>query len=222
MLLNNANTSYLFQALKALLYVLQTFADIRKVLSQDLAPTISSEAAALGMNATMPIGNIIMRWGARTNTILGGTRAGPVLYVESQGFTNVRTPDNNFPGRNMFVLDIIEQLLLCKYQGIPHFGKNAVRTYAHPACPLRSTMQQQLAEFRKLQMQHDSQLLFQPELFARLMEGSSRTAAGCDLRRECFCSSNVHCAPSFRCVPSLAFPQFKVCKPPANFDDVRG
>jgi hypothetical protein len=195
-------------------------ADIRRVITKDLLPSINSTAGATGMTATLPIGNIIMRWGERSNTILSGARQDPVLYVEVQSFTNAGSPANQLPVRNQFVQDVIEQLLLCKYRGVPHFGKNNARTFTHPTCPLKVTMQQQLAELRQLQAQHDPQLLFQPELFARLVEGSSRMSAGCDVRRECFCSSHKHCARYHRCVRSAAFPEYRVCKPTATFDEV--
>lgn len=191
-------------------------ADIRKVISQDLNPAAAGKP---GMSALLPVGDIIFRWGARASMIFGGARQGPIMYVETQGLTNARPPNNNqFPIRNMFALDIVEQMLLCKYKGIPHFGKNFVRTFTHPACALKTTMQQQLAEFKQLQAQHDPLLLFEPQLFTRFLKGSSMSSAACDVRRECFCTSDLHCATRFKCVRSSAFPEYKVCKPPADFD----
>lgn len=191
-------------------------ADIRKVVSQDLNPAAAGKP---GMSALLPVGDIIFRWGARASMIFGGARQGPIMYVETQGLTNARPSNNNqFPIRNMFALDIVEQVLLCKYKGIPHFGKNFVRTFTHPACALKTTMQQQLAEFKQLQAQHDPLLLFEPQLFTRFLKGSSMSSAACDVRRECFCTSDLHCATRFKCVRSSAFPEYKVCKPPADFD----
>ena len=36
---------------------------------------------------------------------------------------------------------------------------------------------------------------------------------GCDVRKECYCATDSHCAAGFRCVRSKALPEFKVCKP---------
>lgn len=36
--------------------------------------------------------------------------------------------------------------------------------------------------------------------------------------RRCFCETDEHCSPEFKCVPSYALPEFKVCKPPADWD----
>jgi hypothetical protein len=35
----------------------------------------------------------------------------------------------------------------------------------------------------------------------------------CDVKRQCFCKEDSHCAAGFACVPSMAHPQYKVCKP---------
>lgn len=35
----------------------------------------------------------------------------------------------------------------------------------------------------------------------------------CDVRRMCYCKENVHCARGFACVPSQAFPEYRICKP---------
>jgi hypothetical protein len=34
----------------------------------------------------------------------------------------------------------------------------------------------------------------------------------------CYCEKDEHCSPEFKCVPSYAMPEFKVCKPPADWD----
>lgn len=38
---------------------------------------------------------------------------------------------------------------------------------------------------------------------------------------KCYCSADVHCRPGDKCVPSLSFPKYKVCKP-ANSEDKPG
>jgi hypothetical protein len=38
---------------------------------------------------------------------------------------------------------------------------------------------------------------------------------------KCYCSADSHCRPGDKCVPSLSFPQYKVCKP-ANSEDNPG
>ena len=35
---------------------------------------------------------------------------------------------------------------------------------------------------------------------------------------KCFCSEDIHCRPGDKCVASLAFPEYKVCKPIDNDD----
>jgi hypothetical protein len=43
----------------------------------------------------------------------------------------------------------------------------------------------------------------------------------CRPKMKCYCSADIHCRPGDTCVPSLAFPDYKVCKP-ANGSDVSG
>ena len=38
---------------------------------------------------------------------------------------------------------------------------------------------------------------------------------------KCYCSAESHCRPGDICVPSRAFPEYKVCKP-MNSSDVPG
>lgn len=35
----------------------------------------------------------------------------------------------------------------------------------------------------------------------------------CDAERTCYCQTDEHCAVGFKCVPGLAFPEYKLCKP---------
>ena len=36
---------------------------------------------------------------------------------------------------------------------------------------------------------------------------------GCALNKDCFCTTDEHCAKGMSCVPSVAHPEFTVCKP---------
>lgn len=34
----------------------------------------------------------------------------------------------------------------------------------------------------------------------------------CDLKRQCYCTKDSHCAAGFKCVAALSFPEYQVCK----------
>jgi Cys-rich repeat protein len=34
----------------------------------------------------------------------------------------------------------------------------------------------------------------------------------CDLKRQCYCTEDSHCAAGFKCVAALSFPEYRVCK----------
>lgn len=65
-----------------------------------------------------------------------------------------------------------------------------------------------------LQDTHDPARVFEPELWARMAAGKSYPLKPrCQLDRSCYCAADEHCAAGFKCVPSIAFPEYKVCRP---------
>jgi hypothetical protein len=60
----------------------------------------------------------------------------------------------------------------------------------------------------------DPDMIFEPQLFTDMAaKVPNRLSQGCALRGECFCQQDEHCAPHFQCVPSVAFSEYKCCKP---------
>jgi hypothetical protein len=99
-----------------------------------------------------------------------------------------------------------------------HFGKNWGRTYTHPECKVRGRYPA-FDELLALQARVDPEKVFEPPLFSKVVAGDSyKYYPGCATDYECFCAEDAHCAKDFKCVPSYALPQFKVCKPPADWD----
>jgi hypothetical protein len=105
-----------------------------------------------------------------------------------------------------------------RYNARLHFGKNWDRTFTHPKCPVRARYPQ-FDDLLALQARVDPQKVFEPPLFTKIVSGAGPNYyPSCATDYECFCEEDVHCAPEFKCVPSFALPQFKVCKPPADWD----
>lgn len=141
------------------------------------------------------------------------------VYLQSTWLRN--TEAWQYPLRYGYVPELIELMTLCKYQARPHFGKNWDRTFTHAACPVRPRYAR-FDELLALQAKVDPQKVFEPPLFSKVVSGEAyKPAKDCVRNYECFCSADEHCPEEFKCVPSLALPQFKVCKPPADWDPAR-
>ena len=104
-------------------------------------------------------------------------------------------------------------MLRCRYKGRPHWGKNYDRTFTHPDCPLRGrfpNFDRQL----ELQARYDPNKVFEPVLMQQIITGTPNVySPQCDVKRQCFCTDDSHCATGHTCVQALAFPEYKVCKP---------
>lgn len=52
--------------------------------------------------------------------------------------------------------------------------------------------------------------MFEPPLFTKVKSGTGFLKyPGCAAAYECYCSADEHCAPEWRCMQSVAMPQFK-------------
>eukprot|EP00882_Tetradesmus_deserticola_P001995 GHRQ01002140.1.p1 GENE.GHRQ01002140.1~~GHRQ01002140.1.p1 ORF type:complete len:593 (+),score=177.48 GHRQ01002140.1:42-1820(+) len=66
--------------------------------------------------------------------------------------------------RYQFVLDLIEELTLCKYKGRPHWGKNFDRTFTHPRCPV-TKLYPRFNQLLALAKRYDPAGMFKTRLF---------------------------------------------------------
>lgn len=112
----------------------------------------------------------------------------------------------------MMAVPVTSCVRACRYKGKPHWGKNKPRDFTHTSCRVRDHLPfwDQMVAF---QAQSDPQRIFEPPLFSAMAAGSPAAAPspGCALRGECFCTNSSHCATGYRCRPSAAFPEYKMC-----------
>jgi hypothetical protein len=121
--------------------------------------------------------------------------------------------------------DLFELLGLAKYNGTGrfHWGKNTDRTFTDPRFPTRPRYPA-FDKMLELQARFDPDKVFEPPLFAKVAAERPYTHfPGCALSYECFCTEDAHCnlpgrQVDFKCLESSAFPEFKVCKGPADWD----
>jgi len=123
------------------------------------------------------------------------------------------------PIEQQYVLDLIEEVTLCKFGGRPHWGKNFERTFTHPKCPVRPKYKN-FGKALEVAKKYDPLAMYQPALFKKVASGTPYSYfPRCTLKQQCFCTENIHCPEGFTCVPAKSFPEFKVCKylgPPAK------
>jgi hypothetical protein len=72
----------------------------------------------------------------------------------------------------------------------------------------------QLGKLMALAAKYDPDKVMEPPLMAKVV---SRTPfgyfPGCALAKQCYCTEDVHCGHDHACVPSAAFPEYRVCRP---------
>jgi hypothetical protein len=95
----------------------------------------------------------------------------------------------------------------------PGRGKNYLRTFTHPRCPLRARFPA-LPATLALQSRYDPDKVFQPTVFGDILEGRPyKLYPQCALSKDCFCASDGHCPKGMACRASKAHPEYKACKP---------
>jgi hypothetical protein len=93
-----------------------------------------------------------------------------------------------------------------------HRGKNHERAFKHPACPIRDNLPR-FGQLEAFAAASDPQGIFQPRLFSDIAARAANSyAPACATLGQCYCTEDVHCAAGFRCLPSLAFPEYRACR----------
>lgn len=129
------------------------------------------------------------------------------------GFTSSSYIVQPLPGSLIVTCTAVVLLHPRRYKAKPHWGKNHQRDFMHPRCHIVDHLPfwEKAMAFRS---SSDPDQIFEPQLFADMAaKAPHRLSEGCALRGECFCEQDEHCAPGFQCVPSLAFSEYKCCKP---------
>ncbi|GLJ35298.1 hypothetical protein SUGI_0710140 [Cryptomeria japonica] len=115
------------------------------------------------------------------------------------------------PRWNGHAMDEIEQMLLQKYGGVPHWGKNRVYTFEGAA---KRTVN--LGKFLKVKKQFDPEGYFSSEWSDGVLgigKGVEVWQDGCALDGLCVCKEDRHCAPEkgFVCRAGNIWKKARVC-----------
>jgi hypothetical protein len=167
------------------------------------------KAITTAIKVCFPVFGVYIRFGKQSDTLLGPTRNGDVAYVE----LHILRSRNGTPHLGFAAVDEIRQLLLIKYKGQPHYGKNFAVDFIGKANP----------KFTAIAQKYDPKGLFQNNFLKSLSTTTASTANAkyCALERKCFCSSDAHCPDNWNCVNGSVFTEAKVCRKGRNFGCIR-
>lgn len=189
----------------------QVIADIKSIIAKDLKGLKGWGAPT---RCLLP-GYYVFRFGktsAKESDVAMSANLKEPVYVQQQMLTSRNTP--GVPSKYEWVQDTYEQVMLCKHDARPHPGKNWDRTFTNPKCPIAPKLGAGLKVLQGLQDKYDPKRVFEPELWTRSIAGDKYwLKPKCQLDRSCYCEADENCADGFVCVPSVAFPEFKACRP---------
>jgi len=190
--------------------------DVKQIVRTELAEVEARLSKRYGegkVKRCMGPGNVGFRFGQGNDDLLStSTGAEDVVYVSFNQRHSVFIP--NQLSKVSTIVETIEQLTLCKYNGRPHWGKNHERTARHPKCKVLDNFPaSNIAELLKLQQRHDPGKVFEPELFKQLLKKSGPEYSPlCTPHYWCYCAADEHCPAGFQCRPSASFSEYKICR----------
>nr|XP_020180281.1 probable L-gulonolactone oxidase 4 [Aegilops tauschii subsp. strangulata] len=173
---------------------------------RDLKP-----CAFCGLDATL---GVLLRYVKASSAYLGKSEDSIDF-----DFTYYRSYTQGEPRANSDVVDELEQLALCKYGAVPHWGKN--RNFAFDGVIAKYP---KAAEFLKVKARYDPDGIFSSEWSDQVLgaKGSSNMAEkSCGIEGICICSDDSHCAPEkgYFCHPGKVFTDARVCSTRRTFGD---
>lgn len=178
-------------------------------IAQDDLPGFIIEAQELmaKTGACLPLNGIYFRFGHASRGALGMASDRETVYI---GMEYVRNPWGNRYPRDFDVIQELEQILLQKYAGRPHWGKNrpAMFTDVREKYP-------RWQEFEAYRQRMDPNGVFINDFYKRVRDdsGLGSKVSSCVVESSCYCSQDEHCPANYHCESGLVFPTARVCRP---------
>ncbi|KAJ3347391.1 hypothetical protein HDU91_006790 [Kappamyces sp. JEL0680] len=168
----------------------------------EISIPLESVSAALrdikAITVCFPVFGLYVRFGLQSKTLLGPTRNSAVAYIEM----HILRTRNGTPHLGFAAIDEVRQLLLNKYNGNPHYGKNFAVDFVGRSNP----------EFDAIATKYDPKGIFQNPFLALRNTNSTTMAAQCAHERTCICADDSHCYPGWKCSTGTVYKEARVCK----------
>ncbi|EFJ10819.1 hypothetical protein SELMODRAFT_15358, partial [Selaginella moellendorffii] len=126
-----------------------------------------------------------------------------VTHVEFFAFNH---RDSARPQAYEAIMEELEQILLFKYDGMPHLGKNRPHTFKNIGSKTRN-----LAKFLEVRRKMDPDGWFSSE-WSGIRGSVVSSSDGCAPGGLCVCSEDRHCAPEegYLCKPGIVYKEARV------------
>ncbi|KAG0594424.1 hypothetical protein M758_UG075900 [Ceratodon purpureus] len=187
--------------------------DVKTIIRAELNEVGARLGARYGagkVKRCMPPGYFCLRFGKPNQNLLAtGTGSEDVVFVQWTHLTSALIP--NMLAKHSSVAETLEQLMLCKYKGRPHWGKNLERIFRHPDYKVRVNFSTENID--QVLAMHEPAKIFQPDLFEHLLERSGPEYNElCTPHFWCYCGDDSDCPAGHACQSSTTFPEYKVCR----------
>ncbi|XP_020241499.1 probable L-gulonolactone oxidase 4 isoform X2 [Asparagus officinalis] len=130
------------------------------------------------------------------------------------GLIYYRSHDPNQPRIYQDVIEEIEQMLVFKYNGLPHFGKNRPVGFVG----VRNKLGMKGDKFVNVMERYDEEGLFSSDWSDAVLGLRGKvlmvTEKGCAVEGLCICYADEHCSPNkgYYCQPGLVYKEARVCR----------
>lgn len=154
-----------------------------------------------------PLNGIYFRFVKASPSYIGMASGQDSVFLGIEHTLNDR---GNSTPKNYFVIQEIEQMLLQKYNGRAHWGKNSVALFESAKAKYPKWN-----DFVNVKQNFDPDNIFTNPFWQRVSEEidlSGYQYPGCAIDGTCYCSSNAHCELGKQCVSGSFYTQANVCR----------
>ena len=173
--------------------------DVEIAIPLDKVPQALRDIKAItaATKVCFPVFGLYVRFGLQSKTLLGPTSDGDKAFIE----IHILRTRNGTPHLGFSAVDEIRQLLLVKYDGKPHYGKNFAVDFIG-----RSSK-----EFDSKIKRFDPRGIFSNK-FLESRNQAQELSPGCAFERTCVCKADDHCYPGWVCTSGSVYKDASVCK----------
>ncbi|CAO3628395.1 unnamed protein product [Cunninghamella blakesleeana] len=160
-----------------------------------------------------PLYGLFIRFSPPSRGLFAISYQREVFHID-WGYALRANPDTESP-YGLPVMQAITQLLIEKYDGRPHWGKNGVHYFSHELLNRRYPASS-FTEFKKMMDKYDPKRIYSNQFGDRIFginpttTGTPKNVKHCAIRSFCLCKKSSDCSLTDSCSNIMGYP---VCKP---------